>query len=159
MNLNKYRYLCKREKSIRDDLELAKAQAATLEQELLFVQKWKSDLNENDEQIPDVLLNDQFQSIKDIQSIVCEVCGTTMIDMLSHKRSQSITKPRQIAMYLCRELTVYSLPELGDAFDGKDHTTVIRACRNVEKMIVEKKDLREMIEKIKMLLKYRENNY
>lgn len=158
MNFNQYRYLCKREGSIRDDLELAKARAATLEQELLFIQKWKSDLNENDEQIPDVLLNDQFQSIKEVQSIVCEVCGITMVDMLSHKRSQSITKPRQIAMYLCRELTVYSLPEIGNAFGGKDHTTVIHACRNVKKMIVEKKELREMIEKIKILLRYREDN-
>ena len=52
--------------------------------------------------------------------------------MHSKRRSRSITRPRQIAMALARELTNHSLPEIGDAFGGRDHTTVIHACRQCE---------------------------
>jgi chromosomal replication initiator protein len=58
-------------------------------------------------------------------------------DLLSKRRSRSIARPRQVAMALARELTNHSLPEIGDAFGGRDHTTVMHACERV-------KDLREM---------------
>jgi chromosomal replication initiator protein len=53
---------------------------------------------------------------------------------LSARRSRSITRPRQIAMALAKELTTHSLPEIGDAFGGRDHTTVLHACRKVAEL-------------------------
>jgi len=52
-------------------------------------------------------------------------------DLLSPRRTRTITRPRQIAMALAKELTTHSLPEIGDAFGGRDHTTVLHACRKV----------------------------
>ena len=57
-----------------------------------------------------------------------------MADLLSKRRSRSITRPRQVAMSLCKELTNHSLPEIGDAFGGRDHTTVLHACRKVKEL-------------------------
>jgi chromosomal replication initiator protein len=53
-------------------------------------------------------------------------------DLLSKRRSRSITRPRQVAMALSKELTNHSLPEIGDAFGGRDHTTVLHACRVIK---------------------------
>jgi chromosomal replication initiator protein len=55
-------------------------------------------------------------------------------DLLSRRRSRSITRPRQMAMALAKELTNHSLPEIGDAFGGRDHTTVLHACRVVKEL-------------------------
>jgi len=65
-----------------------------------------------------------------------------MSDLLSKKRNRSLARPRQVAMALSKELTNHSLPEIGDAFGGRDHTTVLHACRKVE-------ELREMNPEIK----------
>ena len=54
--------------------------------------------------------------------------------MLSKKRSRSIARPRQVAMSLAKELTSHSLPEIGDAFGGRDHTTVLHACRKIREL-------------------------
>ena len=54
-----------------------------------------------------------------------------MVELLSKKRTRNLTRPRQIAMTLARELTTMSLPEIGNAFGGKDHSTVIHACKMV----------------------------
>jgi chromosomal replication initiator protein len=53
-------------------------------------------------------------------------------DLLSERRSRSVARPRQIAMALAKELTQHSLPEIGDAFGGRDHTTVLHACRRIK---------------------------
>jgi chromosomal replication initiator protein len=58
-------------------------------------------------------------------------------DMLSKRRSRSIARPRQVAMALAKELTNHSLPEIGDAFGGRDHTTVLHACRKVAELRAE----------------------
>ncbi|MGD8690044.1 MAG: helix-turn-helix domain-containing protein, partial [Gammaproteobacteria bacterium] len=55
-------------------------------------------------------------------------------DLLSKRRSRSITRPRQLAMSLAKELTSHSLPEIGDAFGGRDHTTVLHACRKMKEL-------------------------
>ena len=55
-------------------------------------------------------------------------------DLLSKRRSRSIARPRQVAMALAKELTNHSLPEIGDAFGGRDHTTVLHACRRVKEL-------------------------
>ncbi len=61
-------------------------------------------------------------------------------DLLSKRRSRSIARPRQMAMALAKELTNHSLPEIGDHFGGRDHTTVIHACRKVKELVSEGTD-------------------
>lgn len=70
--------------------------------------------------------------IQRVQEMVCEYFTLSMKDLLGTRRDQRIVRPRQVAMYLCKELTGASYPEIGGAFGGKDHTTVIHACRKVE---------------------------
>ncbi len=70
--------------------------------------------------------------IRRIQEIVCDYFSMTAKDLLGSRRDQRIVRPRQVAMYLCKELTGASYPEIGTQFGGKDHTTVIHACRKVE---------------------------
>ncbi len=57
-----------------------------------------------------------------------------MADLLSKRRSRSIARPRQVAMALAKELTSHSLPEIGDAFGGRDHTTVLHACKRIKEL-------------------------
>ena len=66
-----------------------------------------------------------------------------MADLLSKRRSRSIARPRQMAMALAKELTNHSLPEIGDHFGGRDHTTVIHACRKVKELVLEAHDFAE----------------
>jgi len=76
-------------------------------------------------------LQDKLITIDNIQKTVAEYFKIRVSDLLSARRSRSITRPRQIAMSLAKELTNHSLPEIGDAFGGRDHTTVLHACRKV----------------------------
>jgi len=66
-----------------------------------------------------------------IQKTVADFYKIKVADMYSPKRTRAIARPRQVAMWLCRELTAHSLPEIGDAFGGRDHTTVLHACRTI----------------------------
>ncbi len=76
-------------------------------------------------------LQDKLVTIVNIQKTVAEYYKIRVADLLSKRRSRSITRPRQVAMSLSKELTSHSLPEIGDAFGGRDHTTVLHACRRV----------------------------
>ena len=76
-------------------------------------------------------LQDKLVTIDNIQKTVAEYFKIRVSDLLSVRRSRSITRPRQIAMSLAKELTNHSLPEIGDAFGGRDHTTVLHACRKI----------------------------
>ena len=76
-------------------------------------------------------LQERLVSIENIQKTVAEYFKLRVGDLLSKKRSRSIARPRQIAMALAKELTNHSLPEIGDAFGGRDHTTVLHACRRI----------------------------
>ena len=76
-------------------------------------------------------LQDKLVTIDNIQKVVAEYYKIRVADLLSPRRSRTITRPRQIAMALAKELTTHSLPEIGDAFGGRDHTTVLHACRKV----------------------------
>ena len=73
-------------------------------------------------------------SIENIQKSVADYFKIRMADLLSKKRNRSLARPRQIAMALSKELTHHSLPEIGDAFGGRDHTTVLHACRKVSEL-------------------------
>jgi chromosomal replication initiator protein len=79
-------------------------------------------------------------SIENIQKTVADYFKIPVSDLLSNRRTRSITRPRQIAMALAKQLTRHSLPEIGNAFGGRDHTTVLHACRKVEEL--KQQDLR-----------------
>ena len=81
-----------------------------------------------------ISLQDRLISIENIQKTVAEYFKIRVSDLLSKNRKQSVTRPRQIAMTLARELTSQSLPEIGDAFGGRDHTTVINACKRIKSL-------------------------
>ncbi len=88
-------------------------------------------------------LQDKLVTIENIQKTVAEYYKVKVADILSKRRSRSIARPRQMAMALAKELTNHSLPEIGDHFGGRDHTTVIHACRKVKELILEAKDFAE----------------
>ena len=77
---------------------------------------------------------DKLISIDNIQRTVAQYYKINMRDMLSKRRNRSVTRPRQVAMSLTRQLTSHSLPEIGEAFGGRDHTTVLHACRQVAQL-------------------------
>ena len=84
-----------------------------------------------------------------IQKIVSEHFQISVEDIRSKKRSSNISFPRQVAMYLCREMTNESFPKIGIEFGGKDHSTVMHSVEKIEKELKENKDLANIIEKIK----------
>ncbi|USE36672.1 chromosomal replication initiator protein DnaA [Endozoicomonas sp. SCSIO W0465] len=88
------------------------------------------------ESLKDLLaLQDKQVSIDNIQRTVAEYFKIKVADILSKRRSRSVARPRQIAMALSKELTSHSLPEIGDAYGGRDHTTVLHACRKVKELV------------------------
>jgi chromosomal replication initiator protein len=87
------------------------------------------------EALKDLLaLQDKQVSISNIQRVVGEYFKVKVAEFTSKRRSRSVARPRQIAMALSKELTNHSLPEIGDAFGGRDHTTVLHACRKVKEL-------------------------
>lgn len=96
------------------------------------------------EALKDLLaLQDKQVGIDNIQRVVCEYYKIKMNDMVSKRRSRSVARPRQVAMALAKELTNHSLPEIGEAFGGRDHTTVLHACRKIKELQEETADIRE----------------
>ena len=81
-----------------------------------------------------LVLQDKLVTIDNIQKVVAEYYKIRVADLHSARRSRTITRPRQIAMALAKELTTHSLPEIGDAFGGRDHTTVLHATRKVAEL-------------------------
>jgi chromosomal replication initiator protein len=88
-------------------------------------------------------LQDRQVSIDNIQRTVAEYYKLKLSDLLSKRRTRSIARPRQIAMALSKELTNHSLPEIGEAFGGRDHTTVLHGCRKVKELQETMADIRE----------------
>ncbi|HNX69226.1 MAG TPA: chromosomal replication initiator protein DnaA [Candidatus Omnitrophota bacterium] len=105
------------------------------------------------------VLKDSFKeeaqkfSIEGIQKVVADYFNVKVSDLRSKKRTLSIVKPRQIAMYLVRELTGHSLPEIGEFFGGKDHTTVLHSCNKIAKEKDLDVGLRLVLDKLTALLK------
>ena len=96
------------------------------------------------ESLKDLLaLQDKQVSIDNIQRIVAEYYKLKLSDLLSKRRTRSIARPRQVAMALSKELTNHSLPEIGAAFGGRDHTTVLHACRKIKELQETTADVRE----------------
>jgi chromosomal replication initiator protein len=87
------------------------------------------------EALKDLLaLQERLVTIENIQKTIAEYYKIRLADLLSKRRSRSIARPRQVAMALSRELTTHSLPEIGDAFGGRDHTTVMHACQRIREL-------------------------
>ncbi|MDR2871837.1 MAG: chromosomal replication initiator protein DnaA [Xanthomonadaceae bacterium] len=96
------------------------------------------------------LLRAQQQTIgiSNIQKTVADYYGLQVKDLLSKRRTRSLARPRQMAMALTKELTEHSLPEIGDAFSGRDHTTVLHACRQIKTLMETDGKLREDWDKL-----------
>lgn len=88
-------------------------------------------------------LQDRQISLDNIQRTVSEYYKIKVSDMMSKRRSRSVARPRQVAMALAKELTNHSLPEIGDSFGGRDHTTVLHACRKIKELRETDADIRE----------------
>jgi chromosomal replication initiator protein len=90
--------------------------------------------------------------VEDILRIVAKHYGVTRSDLLSSRRTANVVRPRQIAMYLAKTLTLRSLPEIGRRFGGRDHTTVLHAVRKIDGQVANDKVLAEEIEALKRIL-------
>lgn len=88
-------------------------------------------------------IQDRQISIDNIQRLVAEYYNIKISDILSKRRSRTIARPRQMAMFLAKELTNHSLPEIGDAFGGRDHTTVLHACKRIAELKESSADVSE----------------
>ena len=89
------------------------------------------------------VISAKMVSIDNIQKTVAEYYNIKLSDLLSKRRSRSITRPRQLAMALTKELTNHSLPEIGESFNGRDHTTVLHACSKIKELRKELPSLEE----------------
>ncbi|MDX1706479.1 chromosomal replication initiator protein DnaA [Pseudidiomarina sp.] len=90
-----------------------------------------------------IAAQEKLVTIDNIQKTVAEYYNIKMADLLSKRRSRSVARPRQLAMALSKELTNHSLPEIGDAFGGRDHTTVLHACRKIQELKDAQHDIKE----------------
>jgi len=113
---------------------IANAQFTGAQINIEFVQEALKDL---------LAVQEKLVSIDNIIKIVSEYYNVKVGDILSKRRSRSVARPRQVAMALCKELTNHSYPEIGNAFGGRDHTTVLHACRQVLKLRTSSADLEE----------------
>jgi chromosomal replication initiator protein len=92
-------------------------------------------------------------SVPSIQREVCRYYTVTQADLIGSKRTQSIVYPRQVAMYLSRELTDLSLPKIGEEFGGRDHTTVMHALNKIRKLMGEQRDVYNQVQQLSTSLK------
>lgn len=96
------------------------------------------------ESLRDLLMSyERLITLDNIQKVVANYYNIKISDLLSKRRTRSITRPRQLAMALSKELTNHSLPEIGEAFGGRDHTTVLHACNKVKELCEEDPDIEQ----------------
>ena len=111
------------------------------------------DINLIKESLRDILaIQAKMVTIPNIQRVVADYYNIKMSDLLSKRRNRSITRPRQVAMSLSKELTNHSLPEIGEAFGGRDHTTVIHACEKTKELKLINLDIDEDYKKLRRSL-------
>jgi chromosomal replication initiator protein len=92
-------------------------------------------------------------SVERIQETVIDRFGISMQELVGDRRSQSIVYPRQVAMYLCRELTDSSLPKIGKKFGGRDHTTVIHATSKIARLLQEDRSVYNLVQELTARIK------
>jgi len=93
-------------------------------------------------------------TIDRIQEIVCDRFALTAVELVSKRRSQAVAYPRQVAMYLCRELTDASLPKIGKEFGGRDHTTVMHANAKITRLISEDRSVYNLVQDLTARIKH-----
>jgi len=96
--------------------------------------------------------NDRRVTIEEIQKRVAEYYSVRLSDMHSPRRSRAVARPRQVAMYLAKQLTSRSLPEIGRKFGGRDHTTILHAVKKIEELMAKEKSMCEDIELLRRTL-------
>ena len=96
--------------------------------------------------------NDRSVTIEEIQRRVAEHYNIKLADMSSPRRARQVSRPRQIAMYLAKQLTTKSLPDIGRSFGGRDHTTVMHAVKKVEELATGDSSFAEDIDLLKRML-------
>ena len=96
--------------------------------------------------------SDRRISIEEIQKRVAEYFNIKLAEMSSARRSRQVARPRQVAMYLAKQLTSRSLPEIGRKFGGRDHTTVMHAVKKVEELAVSDQNFAEDVELLRRML-------
>jgi len=99
-----------------------------------------------------IAIQDKQVSLENIKKVVAEFYHIKISDILSKKRTRNIVRPRQMAMYLSKEFTNHSLPEIGHSFSGKDHTTVMYACRKIEELLRSDDNLKDELLLLKRAL-------
>jgi chromosomal replication initiator protein len=105
------------------------------------------------ESLKDLLsFQERLVTINNIQKTVAEYYKIRVADLHSKARSRQVARPRQVAMALAKELTNHSLPEIGDAFGGRDHTTVLHACRKIVELAGSDPRMREDYENLMKIL-------
>lgn len=105
------------------------------------------------EALKDLLaLQDRLVSIDNIQKVVAEYYKIKVSDLHAKRRSRSVARPRQVAMYLAKDLTNHSLPEIGEAFGGRDHTTVLHAVRKIKELMETDSDIKEDVKNLLRIL-------
>jgi chromosomal replication initiator protein len=106
------------------------------------------------ESLADLFVSKQHEINADyIKEITAKYFNTTVEDMNSKKRTKAVTTPRQVAMYLCREMTSMSLPAIGEAFGGRDHSTVIHGCQKISENIEKNTDFKNLVLRIQSEIK------
>ena len=132
----------------------------------LYVNGEKVSASDSSENKGDIDLNTAVDALKDqltdksvykndvhrIQTVVCDYFKITMNDLKGKKRSQNINFPRQIAIYLCREVANESFPKIGTYFGGRDHSTIMSSHRKIMNDLKENEQLRIVIEDLKRML-------
>jgi chromosomal replication initiator protein len=96
--------------------------------------------------------NDRRVTIEEIQRRVAEYYNVRLADMLSARRARAVARPRQVAMYLSKQLTTRSLPEIGRKFGGRDHTTVIHAVRKIDELCQSDSGIEEDVDLLRRML-------
>jgi chromosomal replication initiator protein len=99
-----------------------------------------------------IAIQDRQVGVDNIQKTVADYYKLRLGELLSKKRNRSVARPRQVAMALSKDLTSHSLPEIGDAFGGRDHTTVLQACRKIDELKELNPDIKEDYRNLKRLL-------
>ena len=96
----------------------------------------------------DLIRDRRTVSIETIQRCACEYYGIRISDLMSRKRAKNFAEARQVAMYLARKMTNESYPAIAQRFAGRDHSTVIHACKTIERRIAEDDTLRATVDRV-----------
>ena len=105
------------------------------------------------EALKDLIGSVRNVGIDNIQKTVADYYKLKVADLFSKKRTRAIARPRQLAMWLCREVTSHSFPEIGDAFGGRDHTTVIHAVKTIDSLRLKESELNHDLHVLLQVLK------